>query len=592
MPTQPVSPLFKRIESEINNYISGTIEISEGVHFSQYKTIQRIYKFKNRDLTEGNKLKEDLSYDYYFDIISPRVDSEVKNLRFDTKHILVFSENPTKDYPAVFISNAMLKNWMAENGEDEKLKAAVEEFTENGNVGFKKVDGGYEIIDALNTYITNVQAQSVDDTDIIERHELTASQIKRMESWDQDKAQKVIKELGNKTFSASEQTDPIESTNKRYEIFEYSGEVSELEFNQLKGKNEGDEHKYFLAKIIVAGLRKSGAGEKYTLFAEKLDGKLSDHYIYAHRGSYKGRFWRVGMYEMLIDHQVRANEIGNDLASGLGWASKVFFKSSDSGVLQNIRADMENGDVIIAKDIDQLNVRMQGMDQLIADWNRLMQDADRLSNSLEVVRGESMPSGTPFRMGMLLDQNAGRLFVLLRQKITLPYKRVFREWVLPQLVDELSGEQIFTLTGETEAQEQLRKMLVESWYAQNLAKIGNHTAEIAETIKAEQLEQLQEVEPVIKNVKEIWKGIKPRIFVTITGENSDMADNVQDIVSLLQLEKDPERISFLLDSLYKIRGIPVPPKSEPQQTQLSQGLDTQIGPGLEQGEAAAQPVVA
>ena len=566
-----LSPLHKRIETEINNYLSRKIEISPGVFFSQHNTINRIFKFKNRDLT-GTKINPDLSYDYYFDIISPRTDSEVKNLRFDTKHVLVFSRNPRKDFPAVFISNATLKSWMAENGEDLKLKAAVEEFTSNGNIGFKKVTGGYETVDPLNTYVTNQQAEIVDDTDLIERYEMTASQIKSMSSWDQDVADEVIKDLGGKSFTAAKSTTPIESTAKKYEIFEYTGEVNEEEYNKIKGKEGGDKHNYFLAKVIVAGLQKGGKGEKFTLFAEKLDGELSDSYIYAHRGKYEGRFWRIGMTELLFDHQIRANEIGNQLARGMEWASKVIFKSEDSRVLQNIRADLDNGDVVITKDLSQVDVRMRGMDQLIADWNRVQEDADKLSNSFEVVRGESLPSGTPFRLGALIDANAGKLFTLLRQKITLPYKRVFREWVLPEQLKDLKGEDVFRFVGETEILDQLREIMVNSWYVQNLVAIGPHTKDIADAIKAEKLDELRRSDPVIENTKEVWKGVLPRLFVTITGENYDAADNIQDMVQLLQLEPDPVRRAFLLDSIYKIRGIPVPPPPEqaPAETQLDE----------------------
>lgn len=563
------SSFFSRIETEINNYLTNKIEISEGVFFSQYQTIQRIYKFKNRDLS-GSKINEDLSYNYHFDIISPRADSEIKNLRFDSKHVLIFSQNPQKDFPVVFISNAKLKSWMAENGEDDKLKAAVEEFVTNGNIIFKKVDGGYEATNPLNTIITNQLAETVEDTDIIERHDLTASQIKTMEAWDQKVADKVIQELGDKSFSATTQTTAVSTTNKHYEIFEFTGEVSEQEFNQIKGEKDGDEHKYFLAKIIVAGLHRGGTGEKYALFAEKLHGEMCDYYKDAHRGKYEGRFWRVGMYELLFDHQIRANEIANQLAQGLEWASRVIFRSKDSQVLQNIRADLDNGDVIITEDLAQVNVRMQGMDQLIADWNRLMNDADRLSNSLEVVRGEAMPSGTPFRMGILLDQNAGKLFTLIRQKITLPYKRVFREWVLPELIKNLKGEDVFVLVGEVDVLDQLREIIVNSWYLENLVRIGPHTKEVAEAIKAEKLDELRSVDPTIKNSSEIWRGVLPRLFVTITGENSDLADNVTDMINLMNLEDDITRRAFLLDSVYKIRGIPVPPlpQQEPAETQI------------------------
>lgn len=565
MPEITNNTLFKRIETEISNYQTKTVEISEGVSFSQYQTIKRIYKFRNKNLS-GTKLNADLSYDYYFDIISPRTDAEVKNLRFDTKHILLFSRDPIGDFAAVFVANATLKSWMAEKGEDEKLKASVEEFVANGNIGFKKIKGGYEITDPLNTYVTNQLAQGVDDTDLIERHEMSASQLKEMDAWDQDLVDVVIRDLGNKSFRATTMTTPVTATAKKYEIFEYTGEVSEKEFNAVKGLEKGSENKYFLAKVVVAGLKSDGSGQKYVLFSEKLTGLMSDYYIFAHRGRYEGRFWRIGMYELLFDHQIRANQIGNDLAHGLEWASKVIFRSKDSKILQNIRADLDNGDVIITDDLVQVDVRMQNLDQLIADWNRLMTDADRVSNSFEIVRGENLPSGTPFKLGALLDQNAGMMFVLLRQKLTLPYKRVFREWVMPDLVNDLKGKDVFTLVGDTEVLNQLRKIMVERWYMENLVKIGPHTKEVGDAIKAEKLDELAKIDPVIENTREIWKGVLPRIFVTITGENSDIADQITDLITLVKLETDPNRIAWILDMIYAVRGIPIPPKVMPEPT--------------------------
>lgn len=564
------SGLFDRIETEISNYISQEIEVAEGVHFSQYDTLKRIYKFRNKSLSDS-KINEDLSYDYYFDIIEPRVDSMVKNLRFDTKHVKLFSTNPADDFAAIFIANAALKQWMMENGEDDKLKSAVEEFVANGNIGFKKVDGGYEIVDPLNLIVTNQLAKTVHETDFIERHEMKASELRMMDEWDQEVVDNIIKDLGDKSFQATTETTEQISTSNSFELFEFTGEVSEKEFFECN--NEGKEGRadvFFLAKIIVAGLEEGGTGKKLVPYAERLDSEMDDFYEFAHLGKYNGRFWREGLVEKLMDHQIRANQIGNDLARGLEWASKVVFKSNDSRVLQNIRADMDNGDVIIAQDLDQLYVRMQGADQLIADWNRLMSDADRISNSFEVVRGESLPAGTPFRLGALIDQNAGMMFTLLRQKITLPYKRVFKNWVLAELVKDLKGEKIFSLVGETEILDRLRTIMVEKWYMDNLVKIGPHTKEQAEAIKAEKLDELREVDPTIENTREIWKGVMPRMFVTITGENSDLADQVTDLINLVGLEKDPQRIAWILDQIYSIRNIPIPPQEmrEPAEHQI------------------------
>lgn len=569
------STLFTRLESEISNYLTGTVEISPGVKFSQSKLINRIYRFRNRDLS-GVKVDSDLRYIYYYDIISPRVDNTVKNLRFDSKNVMVFSQNPIKDFAAVFISNASLKSWMAGKGEDLKLKTAVEEFAANGNVIFKKVSGGYEFVDPRNAYVTNQQAESIEETAIIERHEMTASDLLGMKEWDQDEIEEVIKELGNKSFKSTSETTPTSTTGKKYEIFEYTGEVNELEFNQAKKKPGGDENKYFLAKVIVAGLKSDGKGTKHTLFAEKLTGTMGDHYISAHFGKYDGRFWRVGIYEMLFDHQIRANEIGNQLARGLEWASKAIFRSKDKAVMSNMRADLDNGDIINTEDLGQVEVRMQGLDQLIADWNRLIADADKLTNSYEVVRGEALPSGTPFRMGLMLDQNAGKLFLLLRQKITLPYKRVFREWVLPYLIKDMKGEEIFRFTGDNDILDQFREIIVDSWYIKNLVAIGPHTKETADAIKQEKMDEMKKQDPAIKNAKEIWDSVISRLFITITGENYELGEQIQDVMQLIPLEMDAERRDWILDMVYKARGIPVPPK-KPQQPMMNNQLPVNQG---------------
>ena len=583
------SSLIKRIENEIENYLTNKVEISPEVFFSQYQLIKRLYKFKNKDLNKGSKINPDLSYDYYFDIISPRCDSEVKNLRFDTKNIMVFSVNPRKDFAPVYISNTQLKLWMAENGEDDKLKAAVEEFTSNGNIIFKRISGGYEKVDPLNMVITNIKAETIEDTAIVERHEMTASQIIAMKDW--ESKEDVIEHCGNKFFQSTELTSETETTGKIYEIHEYTGEVSDKEFKQLSGDETGDENTYYLAKVIVAGLDRGNASEKYTLFAERLpkNKTMSDYYIDAHRGPYKGRFWREGMYEILFDHQIRANEIGNQLATGLEWASKVFFHTTDKSLLANIRADMENGDIIESKDLAQVNVRMQSLDQLISDWNRLNADADKIANSFEVVRGDTPPSGTPFRMGILMDQNAGKLFVLLRQKISMPYRRVFKEWVLPEMVKNLRSQDIFRLVGDNDIVDQFREIAVDSWYTENLVAIGPHTREQAEALKQEKLDDLINSDPAIENSKEIWDGVLPRMLVTITGENSDIQDQLQDLVNLVGLEQDPDRIAWILDTIYKSRNIPIPPRKEEQAPDNLQAEKQMIeqNPGV---RTAQQPI--
>lgn len=551
--------IIDTISAEVSDYFGQSVQTSEGVEFSQYKLVKRINIFKSRTYPEGKVNKKTAEYKYWFDIIDPRVNNEKKNLRFGSKNILPFSNDPIGDFAAVFTLNAGLDEWMWETGREDEFIDSIERFSADGNVLFKRVKGGYESCDFDNTFIINQTAKTVDETPIVQRAQLTQSQLReRANIW--NNIDNVIDNCGNKFVQKTMRTGAAATTNPIYEIFERNGEISEAALFEAQGKKEvGDKNKFVFARIVVAGLGNEKDTEKYVLFAEPLTGKMSDHFIEAHRGPFKGRWWREGMYEILFDHQVRANEIGNQLARGLDWASKVIFTDEDMQTLQNIRTDMQNGDYVKSKNLRQVEVRMQGLDQLIADWNRLMTDADKIANSYEVIQGGDMPANMPFQLGRLLDTNASKLFVLLRGKLGHAYARVYKDWVLPEFVKGIKAKDIIRITGNADFIERFRTLAVNGWYMQNLARIGPHTKEMADALKQQKLEELSQTEPMLENMKEIWDGILPRLHITITGENYDTSENLQTIAATIQFETDPVRRAFLLDTIYSAKGIPVPP---------------------------------
>jgi hypothetical protein len=558
------------IRAEIDDYLGGTAQISDGVMFSQHKLYKRISIFKNRHFPKG-KMTDLGEYKYWFDIIQPRINNEMKNLRFGSKNILPFSVNPIGDFAAVFTLNAALGEWMWNTGREEELIDSIERFSGEGNVLFKKVKGGYETCDFDNTFIINQSAKTVNETPIVQRAQLTQSEL-RAKAGVYKNVDKVIEKCGNKFFKKSPRSGQMATTSPMYEIFERNGEISEAALFEARGQQGGDETKYLLARVVVAGMANDKDEERFVLFAEPLKGKMSDYFVEAHRGPYKGRWWREGLYEMLMDHQYRANEIGNQLARGLDWASKVIFKDDSPEIVQNVRTDLQNGDTIRSANMSQVEVRMQGLDQLIADWNRLMEDADRIANSFEVIQGQSLPSGTAFQLGNLLDNNASKLFVMLRGKLGHAYARVYKDFVLPELVKDIKAKDIIRVTGNSDFIDRFRQIAVEGWYLKNLAKIGPHTSDMAKALKEAKLEELSQTEPLIENAKELWDGILSRTRVTITGENYDVSENLQTIASVLTFEQDPVRRAFLLDTIYAAKGIPVPPA-------VQQGLQAEKSEG-------------
>jgi hypothetical protein len=341
--------------------------------------------------------------------------------------------------------------------------------------------------------------------------------------------------------------------------------VDEKSLFEAQGKEGGDENKYILAKIIVAGLKKGSKEGKYVLFAEEIDKKP---YKEAHRGKYEGRWFRKGLFEILFDCQTRANEISNQLARGLEWASKTFYRTSDTLIVQNALTDMRNGDIIKAQELTQVETRMQGLDQLVADWNRNIEIANSLANSYEVVTGESLPSNTPFRLGSMMNQNANKLFDFLREKLALAMEGLFNDWILPDMMKELRSKKVLELTGDQKYLDEYYKVVAKSWYIKNLFIMPPHSTKQGEELVNLKVEEMKNSENRIEIEKGFWEGFKPRAKVVITGESVNLMAELETLFSFIQLEEDPVRRSALIELAMGKKGVDItglPKTEQPQQ---------------------------
>ena len=569
----------KLFENEINTYQTDTVDLSDGVSFSQYKLVKRISLYENQQYPKG-KIDSQGDYKYWYDIISPRVNDEVKNIDFDRSNIYIYSDS-FKDRLPVYLSNLQLKQWLTKTGQGEELNDAVEEFSAWGNVVWKKISGGYERCDLKNFYVLNQTAKSLDDTPVIERHLLSQADLRDKKGvW--ENVENAIRTCGNKQFSATSGSNETDTTYPNYEVYERNGEVSTKLLKSAQGKAGGSEDKYVLAKVIVAGTSKNERiSVKHVLFAEEI---TSMPYREAHRGRYKGRWWREGMYEILFDCQTRANQLGNQIAKGLEWASKTIFRTGDDTFVSNLLTDLRNGDILRARDLAQVEVRMQGLDQLMADWNRNIQTADRLANSYEIVQGQTMPSNTPFRLGALLDQNANKLFDFLREKLALGFEGLINDWILPPLLADLRTQTIIDLTNSEENLKDYYKLLGDAWYLQNLPLLPAHSQQDALLIKeAMTMTITANKKAIVKIEKGFWDKFKPRAKVDITGENVRLAAEMESLYSFIQLESDPIRRSALIEMAMAkknidISNLPKTPPITPEQTMQA-----------EQGRRAEQP---
>lgn len=554
--------MLKIIQKEVQEYEEQSMEIVPGFNFSAYKLIRRIILYKNEVYPKG-KFDSQGNYKYFFNIIAPRVQSEIKNIDFDTKDIVLWSD-AKDDAIRILLANVAMKQWLKDSGQAEKLNEAVEIGTEFGNVVWKKVAKEYIVVQLFNFMVLNQSAKTLEDSDVIEYAVMTSADLrKKIDTW--ENVEELIK-------SARVDKAP------EFHIYERNGEISEKEYYEAKDESGGKEDKYILCKVIVGGTDK--AKPTQILFCDEISEKPYKEY---HRSSFSGRWFRVGLYEILMDIQTRANEIGNQIARGLEWSAKTVFRSSDRLIVQNILTDMNNGDIIKSTDLQQVNTRMEGLDQLIADWNRLMELADKLSNSYEVVTGESSPSGTPFRLAAQQNMNANKLFDYIREKLGIALQGVLEDWILPNMLKSLNKQEILQLTADSGMLPRYLQAVVDDWYIQNLAFFPPHDDRQAQEIKQEKLQELMQTKEVnVEMEKEMWKNFAPRCRVNIVGENYALVSELETLTSFITLEQDPIRRTALIEMAMLKKNIDIgslpktPPQPVMQPDQEGAGLDKKL----------------
>lgn len=589
-PTTPADKngLMTQIEDEIRQYTTATVNLSEGIVYSQKELVRRITLFETHTYPTG-KFDNQGNYKYWYDIITSRIGNEIKNIDFDTKDINAYSERKI-DELACIIVNLKIKEYLRETGQAEEINDAIEEGAGWGNVVWKKVKGGYERVDLKNFYVINQTVKCLDDSPAIERHQFSATDLRAKSStW--KNVQETLDGVKSETFSATIDSTTKDTTVPYYEIYERNGEVKLSDLNSANDipNKPGDEKKYVLAKVIVSAVKGNGNAiqPKYIMFAGPISKMPYKEY---HRGRYRGRWFREGIIELLFDLQVRANQIGNQLAQGLEWASKTIFSSSDKLIIQNILTDLKNGDIIRTQNIAQVPVRMEGFDQLTNEWNRILQLADQITNSQEIVQGESLPAGTPFRMGALLNQNSNKLFDFIREKIAIPFGEIFEEWIVPDMVKSLKAQDVLRLVGDSDFLDRLYQLIVDDWYLNNLLSFGPHTDDIATTVKATELQKLKaRPQLLMTGLKKVWTDFAPHVAIIITGENYDLPTKMQTLGDLAAMETDVIRRSAIIALIAKMDGIDFDalPKTPAQPAQAQGGglaplPPAQVGPNVKQ----------
>lgn len=575
--------LFQEIKQIAEDYNGGSIEITGGLTFSQSEVIKMVEYYSNSKFLNGSKDNTGREKPF-FNVVNTMVDTAIVATDIDTKDIKVEAERE-QDYDKSFLFNHEIQNWMKESNFALTLNEMGETRPRYGGVLIKKCEykeaGEPEEMEIEVVEWKNVIVDPVDITEgiIIEKHYMTPMEVRKKSGvW--ENTEEAIKLWNKKGYTRSD---------TRMEVWEVHGEFPESYLNEDPEVNgEGEDYSRQVHYFAVNG-------NKYVhlYWAEEKE----NPYKYLAWKKVSGRGLGRGVVEEGEEAQVWTNDAMWKKQSAMELSGKVILKTNSKKVGNNVMTDMDNGSIITlddGKDINVLNLLNGAMPQFSESMQQWFQQYERTTSSYGAVRGETPPSGQPYRLQALVANSAGSHFDYRREEWGIFLTEVFYDWVFPYIQKKLAKKHI--LASDFTPEELAR--LDEAYARYEANKIATEEILNGNVITQEDYMamQTQFKELIGKNGQRrfidipdnYYKDMKARLTINITGEQKDKSAVLESLSNLLQTMlplvqqgiATPNDIQVILNKIMETSGAGLSPislsKMQPQQPIAQQAIPQEM----------------
>jgi len=527
--------IFAQIRREEKDF-NKDVEIVDGFSFNQLDTVETVILYYNSRFRDG-QFYTDEEYrnqrKFFHNINRAPCDNATKNLDIDTKDVYPTATKES-DYIKAKILREDLYRYMKKHKIGQMKNVIAEEAPIFGTVVLKKVPGDeiVEIVD-LRNLINDPTANKLADGFVIEKHYYTPEELRKM-PWDNiDKA--------ITTFTQFNETEG--NSIPFIEIYERYGEVPLSWYKEARNVEvlPEDDNKFIKTRFIVAGVNKvkelDGIVNENGIILDVSEMKDIPYKEYRYT-RIKGRWLGEGEVEKTFDPQIRINELTNYKIQGLRLSTLHLFVTPDSLLQSNILNDCDNGDILVAPNgIAPLMNEERNLSAYVEEERRVDDLVVGLTSSYDVVRGETMPSGTPFRSVAVQNINAAKLFDFKRENLGLFLKEVYREWIIPRLLKELNKEHILDMSDSSEEYKQFEEAIVKfrTWRAiQEMIKKGiKFDWGQIDMIKSAIREKISNKK--LKIPVDYYKGFELDVDMNITGEKYNKSAVLESKFNLLEI---------------------------------------------------------
>lgn len=476
MKTKTLQEVVRAAEQNLKQ---GSVTISKHVQWSMLDTLNTIDAYINSRHISG--ATDSLGREKpFFNIVTAATNIWYRATDIDRKDIRIVPTT-TDTVAAALIATVHLKEWMNKARFGVFLNEWGRTLAKYGSAVVKFVEQDGDLIATVipwNRFI----ADPIDFDAIphIEKFYKTEEQLYRMadeRGYDKDKVEALCEALQTRKTMENQQQDNQSNFIELYEIHGRMSKKTFLEAQGLEASDEDDDIYFNQMHVVSFVARENGEYEDYTLFSGR---EAQDPYMITHLIKEDGRTLAIGAVEYLFDAQWMQNHTVKNMKDTLDLASKLIFQTSDSTYVgQNVLSAIETGDIFIHKVNEPLTriandkpdvSALQNYRQM---WANLGQE---LTSTPDALRGNTMPSGTPYALGQMLAQQSQSLFEIMTENKGLAIEDMMREFVIPYLKKKLNNkDEILATLDAVDIEE------IDAKYIPNQA-IRNYNNNFAETV--------------------------------------------------------------------------------------------------------------
>lgn len=546
-----LSELVRKAET---NYISGEVTISKYVRYSMYETLNTIDAYLNSKHISGptdsaGRVKP------FFNIITAAVNIWYRATNIDRKDINVLPSKPTNTVAAL-MATILLQDWMKRERFGVFLKDWGLALARYGSAVVKFVEQG----GTLKASVIPWNRLIVDPIDFdalprIEKLYLTPDQLKANKLYDQAKVKDLIAAQSTRQTIGRQKQD-----NKAnfIEVYEVHGDLPlALLEDDPESAPDALWEKYRQQMHVVSFVAlNEGEYDDYTLYKGP---EAKDPYMITHLLKEDGRTLSIGAVEYLFDAQWMQNHSMKTMKDTLDLSSRLIFQTADSNYVgRNVLSAIETGDIMIYaenKPLTQINNGKQDINALMAFMKEWQANAQELTSTPEAMRGQTLPSGTPYSLGAYLGAQANSLFEIMTENKGLALEDMLRTYVIPHLKKQLNHkDEITTLLSDAQVKQidaafvpsaavkahndKVKKFLFDAVKSpQRLPFPSPYQPQAAQMEMTQQLEALgnmRSLSPGDITWKEVVKDLEWNLDMAITNEQVDKQATLTTLTTVLQ----------------------------------------------------------